>query len=127
MNNPQTTNCPKCGNFMAYNNDELQAAEVLECFHCPKEVMIAYPIRSQDDVRPLGANGMLLSVHHGNAPPPCDAVTTPDYADINDPVGCLIIDLSLILGAPLDETGDKLVAAKKRLREFMEDCYDIKI
>jgi len=59
--------------------------------------------------------------------PRSDPQTTPDYADIDDPVGCLIIDLSLLLGAPLDDTGDKLVAAKKRLREFMEDCYDIKI
>lgn len=50
---------------------------------------------------------------------------TADYADVDDPIGCLIIDLAMTLNAPQDETGEKLIAAKKQLKEFMKDCYDI--
>lgn len=53
--------------------------------------------------------------------------TTPDYADVDDPLGCLIVDLAITLGAPLDNGGKKLVAAREQLREFMKDCYDITI
>lgn len=56
-----------------------------------------------------------------------DPQTTPDYADIDDPIGCLIIDIGMTLDAPLDPTGDKLVSARKQLIEFMRDCYDIKL
>lgn len=42
------------------------------------------------------------------------------YVDVDDPAGCLVIDIATQLDAPLDPTGKNLQLAKRMVEQFLE-------